>query len=96
MINLSVALQGASPRGERRLQEAFDFALRRGVIVVAAATRAPSAAQSLLGIPGSYQSSPMTSGDAQWIFPILVPRLEGVDWERLEKRSPAWGRQQSR
>jgi len=37
VINLSVALQGLSPRGGRGLQEALDFAMRRGVVVVAAA-----------------------------------------------------------
>jgi subtilisin family serine protease len=37
VINLSVALQGSSPGGGRSLQEALDFALRRGVLVVAAA-----------------------------------------------------------
>jgi len=37
VINLSVALQGLSPRGGRALQDALDFALRRGVLVVAAA-----------------------------------------------------------
>jgi len=37
VINLSVALQGPSPSGGRSLQDALDFALRRGVVVVAAA-----------------------------------------------------------
>jgi subtilisin family serine protease len=37
VINLSVALEGPSPRGGRSLQEALDFALHRGVVVVAAA-----------------------------------------------------------
>jgi subtilisin family serine protease len=37
VINLSVALEGPSPRGGRSLQAALDFALRRGVVVVAAA-----------------------------------------------------------
>jgi subtilisin family serine protease len=37
IINLSVALQSSSPGGGRSLQEALDFALRRGVLVVAAA-----------------------------------------------------------
>jgi subtilisin family serine protease len=37
VINLSAALQGPSPSGGRSLQEALDFALRRGVVVVAAA-----------------------------------------------------------
>jgi subtilisin family serine protease len=37
VINLSVALQGQSPRGGHSLQEALDLALHRGVVVVAAA-----------------------------------------------------------
>ena len=37
VINLSVALEGPSPRGARSLQGALDFALHRGVVVVAAA-----------------------------------------------------------
>jgi subtilisin family serine protease len=37
VVNLSVALQGSSSSGGRRLQEALDFALRRGVLVVVAA-----------------------------------------------------------
>ena len=37
VINLSVALQGPAPSGGRSLQAALDFALRRGVVVVAAA-----------------------------------------------------------
>src|ERR1700758_917957 len=37
VINLSVALQGPSPGGGGILQQAINFALRRGVVVVAAA-----------------------------------------------------------
>lgn len=37
VINLSVALEGPSPRGAHSLQQALDAALRRGVVVVAAA-----------------------------------------------------------
>jgi subtilisin family serine protease len=56
IINLSVALQGPSPRGERGLQEALDFALRRGVVVVAAAgNQSASAALPSPAILGSYR-----------------------------------------
>jgi subtilisin family serine protease len=48
VINLSVALQGASSRGERALQEALDFALRRGVIVAAAAGNQGSVGSSII------------------------------------------------
>jgi subtilisin family serine protease len=59
VINLSVALQGASPRGERGLREALDFALRRGVVVVAAA-----------GNQGSIGSSVITGHP--WVIPVVA------------------------
>ena len=37
VVNLSAALEQASSRGERRLEEALNYTARRGVIVVAAA-----------------------------------------------------------
>jgi subtilisin family serine protease len=64
VINLSVALQGASPRGERGLREALDFALRRGVIVVAAA-----------GNQGSVGSSVITRHP--WVIPVVAYDLRG-------------------
>jgi subtilisin family serine protease len=64
VINLSVALQGASPRGERVLREALDFALRRGVILVAAA-----------GNQGSIGSSVITSHP--WVIPVVAYDLRG-------------------
>jgi subtilisin family serine protease len=59
VINLSVALQGASPRGERGLREALDFALRRGVVVVAAA-----------GNQRSVGSSAITRHP--WVIPVVA------------------------
>jgi subtilisin family serine protease len=59
VINLSVALEGASPRGQRGLREALDFALRRGVVVVAAA-----------GNQGSIGSSVITGHP--WVIPVVA------------------------
>jgi subtilisin family serine protease len=64
VINLSVALEGASPRGERGLREALDFALRRGVVVVAAA-----------GNQGSVGSSVITGHP--WVIPVAAYDLRG-------------------
>jgi subtilisin family serine protease len=59
IVNLSVALVGPSPRGERRLQEALDFALHRGVVVVAAA-----------GNQGAVGSSAITRHP--WVIPVVA------------------------
>jgi subtilisin family serine protease len=59
VINLSVALEGPSPRGGRSLQEALDFALRRGVVVVAAA-----------GNQGAIGGSIITSHP--WVIPVVA------------------------
>jgi subtilisin family serine protease len=59
VINLSVALEGPSPRGERSLQEAIDFALRRGAVVVAAA-----------GNQGAIGGSVITSHP--WVIPVVA------------------------
>jgi subtilisin family serine protease len=59
VINLSVALQGPSPGGGRSLQEALDFALRRGVVVVAAA-----------GNQGAVGGSVITSHP--WVIPVVA------------------------
>jgi subtilisin family serine protease len=64
VINLSVALQGPSPRGGRGLREALDFALRRGVVVVAAAGN-----QSAVG------SSAITGHP--WVIPVIAYDLRG-------------------
>jgi len=53
VINLSVALQGQSPRGAHSLQEALDLALHRGVVVVAAAGNQRAVGSSVItGHPG--------------------------------------------
>jgi subtilisin family serine protease len=53
IINLSVALQGPSPTGGCRLQEALDLALRRGVVVAAAAGNQRAVGGSVItGHPG--------------------------------------------
>ena len=57
VINLSVALEGPSPRGGRSLQEALEFALRRGVVVVASA-----------GNQGAIGGSVFTSHP--WVIPV--------------------------
>jgi subtilisin family serine protease len=64
VINLSVALQGPPPRGGSSLQEALDFALRSGVIVVAAAGN-----QSAVG--GSVITR------YPWVIPVIAYDLRG-------------------
>ena len=64
VVNLSVALEGASPSGERGLREALDFALRRGVVVIAAA-----------GNQGSVGSSVITRHS--WVIPVIAYDLRG-------------------
>jgi subtilisin family serine protease len=64
VINLSAALEGPSPQGGRSLQEALDFALRRGVIVVAAA-----------GNQGAIGGSVITSHP--WVIPVIAYDLRG-------------------
>jgi subtilisin family serine protease len=64
VINLSVALQGASPVGGRNLKEALDFALRRGVVVVAAA-----------GNQGAIGGSIVTR--YPWVIPVVAYDLGG-------------------
>jgi len=64
VINLSVALQGPSPSGGRSLQEALDFALRRGVVVVAAA-----------GNQGAVGGSVITRHP--WVIPVIAYDLRG-------------------
>jgi subtilisin family serine protease len=59
VINLSLAVLGPSPRGESRLQDALDFALRRGVVVVAAA-----------GNQGAVGGSVITRHP--WVIPVVA------------------------
>lgn len=64
IINLSVALEGSSPAAGRSLQEALDFALRRGVVVVAAA-----------GNQGAVGGSMITRHP--WVVPVVAYDLRG-------------------
>jgi subtilisin family serine protease len=48
IINLSVAFQGPSSKGERSLGQALDHALQRGVVVVAAAGNQATLASSVI------------------------------------------------
>jgi subtilisin family serine protease len=64
VINLSVALQGPSPGGGSSLQQALDFALRRGVVVVAAA-----------GNQGTVGGSVITRHP--WVIPVVAYDLRG-------------------
>jgi subtilisin family serine protease len=65
VINLSVALQGPSPGGGRRLRDALDFALRRGVLVVAAA-----------GNQGAVGGSSVITRHP-WVIPVIAYDLGG-------------------
>ncbi|WP_429565361.1 S8 family peptidase [Paraburkholderia sp. MM6662-R1] len=64
VINLSVALQSPSRSGGRSLQEALDFALRRGIVVVAAA-----------GNQGAVGGSVLTRHP--WVIPVIAYDLRG-------------------
>jgi subtilisin family serine protease len=64
VINLSAALSQPSSKGERRLEEALDYAATRGVIVVAAA-----------GNQGTVGSSTITRH--QWVIPVIACDNQG-------------------
>jgi subtilisin family serine protease len=64
VLNLSSALAQSSSKGERKLDEALDQALRRGVIVVAAA-----------GNQGTLGSSAITRHP--WVIPVVACDLQG-------------------
>ena len=64
VLNLSAALALPSSKGERKLEEALDQALRRGVIVVAAA-----------GNQGTLGSSAITRHP--WVIPVVACDLQG-------------------
>ena len=64
VVNLSAALASPSSKGERKLEEALDQALRRGVIVVAAA-----------GNQGTVGSSAISRHP--WVIPVVACDLRG-------------------
>ncbi|GIL18950.1 MAG: peptidase S8 [Candidatus Jettenia sp.] len=64
VLNLSVALAQPSSRGERELEEALDYAVKRGVIVVAAS-----------GNQGTLGSSAITRHP--WVIPVVASDLQG-------------------
>jgi len=64
VINLSSALVRPSARGDRKLQEAFDHAAHRGVIIVAAA-----------GNQGTVGSSAITRHP--WVIPVAACNGQG-------------------
>ena len=64
VLNLSVALVHPSSAGQRELEEALDYAARRGVIVVAAA-----------GNQGAVGSSAITRHP--WVIPVVAYDLRG-------------------
>ena len=64
VLNLSVALVHPSSKGQRELEEALDYAARRGVIAVAAA-----------GNQGTVGSSALTRHP--WVIPVVACDLQG-------------------
>jgi subtilisin family serine protease len=64
VLNMSVAIAQPSSQGERELQQALDYALKRGVIAVAAA-----------GNQGTLGSSAITRHP--WVIPVVACDLQG-------------------
>jgi subtilisin family serine protease len=64
VINLSAAIGQPSPKGERQLTKALDYAASRGVLVAAAA-----------GNQGTVGSSAITRHS--WVIPVVCCDLEG-------------------
>ena len=64
VINLSAALAQPSSKGERKLEEALDYAARRGVIIVAAA-----------GNQGTVGSSAITRHP--WVISVVACNIQG-------------------
>lgn len=64
ILNMSVAIAQPSSQGERELQEALDYALKRGVIAVAAS-----------GNQGTLGSSAITRHP--WVIPVVACDLQG-------------------
>jgi subtilisin family serine protease len=72
LVNLSIALVHPSSRGEQRLEEALDYAAKRGVISVAAS-----------GNQGTIGSSVITRHP--WVIPVVACDIQGrpVDQSNL-------------
>jgi subtilisin family serine protease len=64
VLNMSVALAQPSSRGQRELEEALNYAVKRGAIVVAAA-----------GNQGTLGSSAITRHP--WVIPVVACDLQG-------------------
>lgn len=64
VLNMSVALAQPSSRGQQELEEALDYAVKRGVIIVAAA-----------GNQGTLGSSAITRHP--WVIPVVACDLQG-------------------
>jgi len=64
VVNLSAALSQPSTKGERKLEEALDYAARQGVIIVAAS-----------GNQGTVGSSAITRHP--WVIPVVAYDLRG-------------------
>lgn len=64
VLNLSLALVHSTAKGQRELEEALDYALKCGVIIVAAA-----------GNQGTVGSSPITGHP--WVIPVVAYNLQG-------------------
>jgi subtilisin family serine protease len=64
VMNLSVALAHPSSRGEQKLEEALDYAAKRGVITVAAS-----------GNQGTIGSSTITRHP--WVIPVVACDIQG-------------------
>lgn len=64
VLNMSVAIAQPSSQGERELQEALNYALKRGVIAVAAS-----------GNQGTLGSSAITRHP--WVIPVIACDLQG-------------------
>ena len=64
IVNLSLALAQPSSKGARALEDALDYAARRGVMIVAAA-----------GNQGTLGSTPLTRHP--WVIPVAACTLQG-------------------
>jgi subtilisin family serine protease len=64
VLNLSLAMVRPTAKGQHELEKALDYAIKRGVIVVAAA-----------GNQGTVGSSPITRHP--WVIPVVAYNLQG-------------------